>query len=57
MRPDVDSATSGTRGQCAAERRAVTNGVGKVRYYTSAYGVTLDRSPARFLLSVRVVAV
>lgn len=31
VRPDVDSITSGTRGQCAAERRAVTSGIEKVK--------------------------
>lgn len=43
MRPDVDSTTSG---QCAAERRAVTNGIEKAKIhprYSGGYGVH-DRS-------------
>lgn len=44
-RPDVDSTTSGTRGQCAAERRAVTSGESRRWSASAEYGVrTIDRS-------------
>lgn len=49
-RPDVDSTTSGTRGQCAAERRAVTSGESRRRSASAelrSHGQSIDRQRTR----------